>query len=214
MPSLASTVVASRRSAFVFVGCLQSSLLWEELRIDWSVLAKQVQEAQAAGGLVPRPAFAAGAAWLSARLPYAQRLLFRGCFALAPPAEALPLAWVRTWSWLGRAPTGARHCCAGPACCLLEQVLPHACPACCLAGAARAHFLKPLSQACCPTRPARTPQLFPGGLSSPRLAEARLLDAWGGHGAELLCLLRRCPALRSVTLACQPWAQGGWVGWQ
>lgn len=52
-------------------------------------------------------------------------------------------------------------------------------------------------------------QLFPGGLRSPRLTEAHLLDAWGGYGAELLLVLRRCPALRRLSLACQPRAQGG-----
>ncbi|KAL4428492.1 hypothetical protein ABPG75_002581 [Micractinium tetrahymenae] len=121
---------------------VQSALLWQEVRIDWAVLAKQAPPS-GAGGAHTHAAFSAAAAWLSARLPYAQRLLFRGCHALAPPTEALPLG-----------------------------------------------------------------QLFPGGLCSPRLKEARFLDAWGSCGAELLAVLRRCPALRSASLACQPRAQG------
>ncbi|EFN55411.1 hypothetical protein CHLNCDRAFT_134537 [Chlorella variabilis] len=54
---------------------VQSTVLWQELRLDWAVVQQQAD-----GGGV---AFAAAAAWLASRLPYARRLIFRGCHALA-----------------------------------------------------------------------------------------------------------------------------------
>lgn len=54
--------------------------------------------------------------------------------------------------------------------------------------------------ACLPPPPSH-PQLLPGGLSSDRLLELRVLEATCDAGDATLALLRRCPALHSIMLA-------------
>jgi hypothetical protein len=63
----------------------QSTLLWEEVRIDWRVL--QQQAAASDRQHAPLSSFAAAAAWLAARLPRARRLVLLSCRSL--PGSAL-----------------------------------------------------------------------------------------------------------------------------
>lgn len=62
----------------------QSTLLWEEVRIDWRVL--QQQAAAGDGQQAALTPFAAAAAWLAARLPRVRRLVLLSCRSLPAPA--------------------------------------------------------------------------------------------------------------------------------
>lgn len=73
----------------------QSSLLWEEVRLDWAAVATQAHNHASNPAAALGAAFANAARWLTDRLPYTRRLVLRGLHALAPPSLLSPLDQVR-----------------------------------------------------------------------------------------------------------------------
>lgn len=155
-------------------------MLWQEIRLDWAVCRAQ------AGAT----ACTWAARWLGRRLPICRRLLLSGC----PESEV---------TQCGAAPSLALVRCGGVGVALgwlvlcLMRIKP-----CCAAWrgthtGSDAHSDPPNHFGLTPS----LPQLFPAGLSGPRLEEVRFVEVAGDAGNAALALLNDCPKLQSLVLA-------------